>query len=274
MRNNIDRILAQQAEILVDNSPKFVNAQGMLELPSRGIYYGKNSSLFEKNLLEVREMTTADEDILTNTSYLKQNIALEKFLSSVILDKKVKVDDLLPCDFDYILIHARATGYGPEYNAQVVCPLCSKEQTVSIDTRKMLEVQKFPENLENLSEDKVIKIVIPRNGVEVGCKLLTHGDIRFLDELRRQKVAAKKPETNKTDQMKRIIVSVDGKTSPEEIEDFVCNSKPVDMRYILGVLEDYYVILNKNFDFVCSKENCGHSQSMEVPVTAKFFWSF
>lgn len=274
MRNNIDRILAQQAEILVDNTPKFVSAQNMLELPSRGIYYGENSSLFDKNLLEVKEMTTSDEDILTNSSYLKQGIALEKFLSSIILDKTVKVDDLLPCDFDYLLISARMSGYGPEYDARVTCPMCSKEQSVIIDTRTMLEVQTFPEIEGKLTENKTIKIVIPRNNVEVECKILTHGDIRYLNELKKQKIAANKPETNRTDQMKKIIMSVNGKNSKQDIEDFVMNSKPVDIRYILGVLDDYQILLNKNFDFQCSNEKCNHSQKMEVPVTAKFFWSF
>jgi hypothetical protein len=51
-------------------------------------------------------MTAKEEDILTNQNYIKKGVVLDKLIESLIVDKDVKLDDLLYHQ-DKIKLYAR-----------------------------------------------------------------------------------------------------------------------------------------------------------------------
>ena len=58
----------------------------VVELPSKGLLYQEGSPLAEGKI-EMKYMTAKEEDILSNTNYLKQGIWLDKLLQSMIITK-------------------------------------------------------------------------------------------------------------------------------------------------------------------------------------------
>ena len=130
IRNNQDRLGAmhpdsgdlppQQTKSPLD----YISPTELVELPSKGKYYPPNHPLYNKDTVEIRLMTAKDEDVLTSQSLLKKGVALDRFIDGIIKVKGVNSANLLVGDKNAILIAARISGYGPEYNAKVTCPSC------------------------------------------------------------------------------------------------------------------------------------------------------
>ena len=72
----------------------FVVPTEFVELPSKGLYYPPNHPLHNQETIEIKQMTAKEEDILTSRSLLKKGIAIERVISSVIMDKTVKPTSL------------------------------------------------------------------------------------------------------------------------------------------------------------------------------------
>jgi hypothetical protein len=66
-------------------------------------------------------MTAYDEDILTNSSYIRDGVVFDKLLESIITTP-VKIADIVTVDKDALIINARILAYGPEYPVQVTDP--------------------------------------------------------------------------------------------------------------------------------------------------------
>jgi len=77
-----------------------------VELPSKGLLYPEDSPL-ASGTIEMKYMTAKEEDILTNTNYIKQGTAINKLLQSLIVDKSIKFNDLLIGDKNAIMLAAR-----------------------------------------------------------------------------------------------------------------------------------------------------------------------
>ena len=86
--------------------------------------------------VEIRFMTAKDEDILTSQTLLKKGVAIEKFLSNVIVDKRIQPNRLLIGDRNAILIAARVTGYGETYETSVTCPSCNTKATFPFNLKQ------------------------------------------------------------------------------------------------------------------------------------------
>jgi hypothetical protein len=89
-----------------------------VNLPSKGYFYPKEHPL-SSGKVEMKYMTAREEDILTSPNLLKQGLAIDKLLEALIVDKKVKINDLLIGDKNALIIAARILAYGKEYNFTV-----------------------------------------------------------------------------------------------------------------------------------------------------------
>ena len=91
-----------------------------VELPSKGRFYPPGHPLHNETTVEIKYMTAKEEDILTDRALLKKGIAIDRVLENLIVDQRVKLDDLLIGDKNAILVKARTTGYGSEYETRVI----------------------------------------------------------------------------------------------------------------------------------------------------------
>ena len=85
----------------------------MVELPSKGLLYSKDSALAEGKI-EMKYMTAREEDILTNQNYIQQGVVIDKLLQSLIVTP-INYGDLLLGDKNAILVASRVLGYGKDY---------------------------------------------------------------------------------------------------------------------------------------------------------------
>ena len=93
----------------------------LIDLPSQGKVYPKDSPLSEGKL-ELKYMTTKEEDILMSENLIKKGVVIDRLLDSLIVSKGVKQEDLLLGDKNAVLVAARILAYGPEYTAEVSNP--------------------------------------------------------------------------------------------------------------------------------------------------------
>ena len=93
----------------------------VIDLPSGGKVYGKESPLAEGKL-EIKYMTTKEEDILMSENLIKKGVVIDKLLDSLIVTKGVKQEHLVLGDKNAVLVACRILAYGPEYTAEVTNP--------------------------------------------------------------------------------------------------------------------------------------------------------
>ena len=85
----------------------------IIELPSKGYFYPKENPL-SSGKVEMRYMTAREEDILTSPNLLRQGVVIDKLLESLVVDKKINLNDLLIGDKNGLIISSRILGYGKE----------------------------------------------------------------------------------------------------------------------------------------------------------------
>jgi transcription elongation factor Elf1 len=276
MRNNEERFNARD----VDSTPPpieeakalhFVAPTDFVELPSKGQYYAEGHPLRGQEHLEIRQMTAKDEDILTSVALLKKGIAIERLIQNLIIDKNIKVEELLVGDKNAILIMARTSAYGALYETKIQCPFCDHYSNYEFDLRET-KMHYGEQNLEGvtLSKDKTFFVALPNSGAKVEMKLLTGADEqRFIFMLQQHKKHNLKQATV-TDQIKMFVVSIDGIADPSQISDFINDMPARDSKY----LRNTYTKINPTVDltqyFACLY--CNSETKLEVPLTADFFW--
>ena len=89
----------------------------MVDLPSQGYFYFDGHPL-SSGKVEIKYMTLKEEDILTSQNLIQQGCktVIDKLLESLIVDKSVKLDDLLIGDKESAYNGViRILGYGKEY---------------------------------------------------------------------------------------------------------------------------------------------------------------
>jgi hypothetical protein len=143
-----------------------------VELPSKGLLYPESSPL-SSGKVEMKYMTAKEEDILTNQSYIKQGIVLDKLLQSLIVSK-IDYNELLIGDKNAIIIASRILGYGKDYSFSYR----GEQVTVDIST---LENKKIDETLF-VNHKNEFTFKLPSTSDTITFKLLNHGDETKLDQ--------------------------------------------------------------------------------------------
>ena len=86
----------------------------IIDLPSQGHLYPEDNPL-SSGKVEMKYMTAREEDILTSVNLIQQGIVLDKLLETLVVDKKIKIDDLLIGDKNALIVAARILAYGKDY---------------------------------------------------------------------------------------------------------------------------------------------------------------
>ncbi len=275
MRNNQDRLAAatpdaaepaaEQKSSLFD----FVNPTEFVDLPTRGKFYPEDHPLQNKEMVEIRFMTAKEEDILTSRTLLKNGMAIDRLISSILVDKSIDVNTLYVADKNAIMVAARITGFGPGYVTRTTCPACSTTQTYTFDLNECRPYH-GSEEVELTSAGSFIT-KLPRTEVTAEIKLLNAVEESKLTQLAENKRKNNLPETTLTDQLKAIIVSLNGETKRSLINKFVDVMPAQDSRFLRREDAKAAPSVEMKNDFKCS--SCGHEQEVDIPLTVDFFWS-
>ena len=112
------------------------NPPNVVQLPSKGLIYPESHPL-RSGTVEMRHMTAYDEDIITNTTYIKNGVLLEKLLNALIVTPGVDIGDVALCDQEAMLISARIYAYGEKYDTTVIDPKTGNTIEHSINLSKL-----------------------------------------------------------------------------------------------------------------------------------------
>jgi hypothetical protein len=283
MSRNEDRLVAPpqepstQQEVSQPSQPQptsrlsFPTPTELVDLPSEGRFYPENHPLHNKKEIEIKYLTAKEEDILTNTSFLKKGVAIDRLLKSIILDTRIDPDTLLVGDKGAILIAARNNGYGNIYEANITCPFCAEGFNHQFDLDEIKPLPGSPEEAgASITNNKTIKITLPKTKFELECKFLTGLDDKRLSQIQEKKKKHKLPETFLTDQMKLTIISINGITDGDQISKCVETLPAVDTRWFRTVYKKSTPGMDTVFSVECPA--CGQTQEVDMPLRAEFFW--
>ena len=239
----------------------FVVPTEMVDIPSEGKYYSEDHPLHGADSIEIKHLTAKEEDILTSQSLIKKGLAINKVLESIIVDKRIKVDDLLIGDKNALVIASRIYGYGPDYNVNLTCPACQSEFKATIDLNSFKSKQIELNDQIQKTEDNTFVITLPKSEFVLEFKLLTSKD---------ETMISKETKKGTTNLLKLIIVSINGQTDGFYI-DRALQALPI---LDASVLKKVYSAVMPDIDMTCEVECsvCGEESQMEVPLTAEFFW--
>jgi len=249
----------------------FVVPTEFVELPSRGKFYLEGHPLHGQESIEIRQMTAKEEDILTSRTLLKKGIALDRVIENLIVDKRIDPLSLLVGDRNAIIVATRVSGYGHVYETKVTCPSCSESQQYTFNLN---EANIYTgDDIEKLdikdNQNSTFDTVLPKTGLTVTFKLLCGKDEKTLMS-GIESDRKRKNERHITRQLVNTVVAVNGDSSADAINYLIENIPSMDSRHVRLA----YRLAAPNIDltqyFECKE--CDHSQDMEVPLTADFFW--
>jgi len=250
----------------------FVVPTEFVELPSKGRFYAEDHPLHGEESIEIKQMTAKEEDMLTSATLLRKGVALDRVIRSLIVDKRINPDNLLVGDRNAIILCARVSGYGNEYDTKVSCPACGTTTEYSFDLN---EVSLYTG--ADLAERDIIDnqngtfdVVLPRTNVTATFRLLTGADEKSFTNAVQADRKKKSYEKNVTRQLSNMVVAVNNDDSAEAIQYLVDNIPSIDSRR----LRLAYRTASPNVDltqyYVC--DECNYEADMEVPLSADFFW--
>ena len=232
----------------------------IIELPSKGLLYPKDSEL-AKGTIEIKYMTAKEEDILTNQSYIKKGVVLDKLMQSVIVSK-VNYGELLTGDKNAIMVACRVLGYGKDYTFNYD----GEEHTIDLS---LLE-NKPLKNIELFEKGKnEFEFTLPYSKNLVTFQLLTHStENKIQKELNGLKKIHKDNLPELSTRLKHIITSVEGKRDPKDIREFVD-------KYLLArdskALRKYIKEIQPDVDLTFFPDE-EEPEKRNIPMGVDFFW--
>ena len=238
-----------------------------VDLPTGGIYYPEGHPLHNVAQIEVKMMTTKEEDILTNQSYVENGVAVDKLLESIIL-VKISPKDIHETDKMAVLLSARIEAYGPEYEVVSICPHCSEEQEDTINLSDVL-TNVVESEFEKTDAGTTI-IELPKSKKVIEFKILLPKD---LESISKSVDKMKKLNINTSfniEFFKRIIVSMDGSEDKVQISEFVQNIRIMDSRALTKAYNSSLPSISTERETVC--QACNKESKGVLPIQANFFF--
>jgi len=237
----------------------------IVSLPSKGLLYPKESPL-AKGEIEMKYMTAKEEDILTNSNFIKQGTVIDKLLQALIVTP-ISYDDLLIGDKNAILIAARILGYGQEYTFKYTNER-GQETEASVDLSTLNEKQI---DTTIYKGGNSFPFTLPKSGNIITFKLLTHGDEKKIEqEIKGLQKVNPNGSYDVTTRLKYMITSINGDSEIKSVRDFVDNFMLApDAR----ALREYYAKVQPDIDmkFIPNDESYT-GEGITIPITLNFFW--
>jgi hypothetical protein len=245
---------------------KFTLPTETIELPSKGRIYPIDNPL-SSGTVEMKYMTAREEDILTNINLLKQGVAIERMLQSII-KSPIQYDDLLLGDRNGLLIAARILAYGSSYSFEYVDAEQDTKEEITLDLQTLSHKVVDYSNFNNTNE---FTLELPASKNTITFKLLTIGDEKKIDqEIKGFKKATNLTAGELTTRLKHQILSVNGNYDQASVRDFVENYLLTkDSNFLRSRITAITPDIDLSVNFTLSS---GKEVSDSLPLTTEFFF--
>ena len=234
----------------------------VVELPSKGYFYPEGHPL-ASGKVEVKYMTAKEEDILTSQNLIEQGIVIDKLLESLVIDKKININDMLVGDKNAIMVASRVLGYGKDYEFTYD----GEEQSVDLSKLEPVDID-FTKYTKGVNE---FTFELPSSKRSLTFKLLTGEDEKNIAlEIAARRKISKEQSFELTTRLKKMLLSVDGNSTQAYINNFVDNEfLSRDSFAFRQHLEDVTPDVDMSATVV---DSAGKETVVSVPVTVRFFW--
>ena len=229
-----------------------------VELPTKGLLYPEGHPL-KSGKIEIKYMTAKEEDILSNQSYIQKGVVLDKLLESVIINKEIKLNDLLIGDKNAVLIATRILGYGKNYS------FTYNGERKDIDLTE-LDNKPFDESYV-IDGKNEFAFTLPHSNTPITFKVLDgHDEDKIETELKGLRKLQKDNVPELTTRLKHIITSVNGEEDKKSIREFVDG-------YLLArdsrALREHINQVQPDVDMTVTLDG---GEEVSVPLGLNFFW--
>lgn len=247
----------------------FVTPTEFVKLPSSGMFYPEGNPMHGKESLEIRHMTSREEDLLSATDKYDDSFAVYNLLvDALLVDKSINSSHLLEEDKFAILLNARCTGYGPEYHTSTYCMNCQKETKHIFDLSKV-SIRKPSIESDYIAEEDLFSFTLPNSKIVV--KTLSSGE-KVRDDInieRAQKEKYNLPFNETIAFISKVVVSANDVTDPAQISKLAEILPAGDAKYIKEFFASARPSLSTRQEVKC--EVCGTQTEQEAPITWAFF---
>lgn len=238
-------------------------------LPSKGLYYPTSHPLYGVEYVDLKSMTSREEDLLTSQSLMKKGTIVTELIKSCLVDKRVNPLDLLVGDRNALMVAIRVTGYGAKYSAKVKCSDCGEESPRDFDLAQL--VVKTPTISPVVEGTNEFEFVFS-NGIPVRFRFMTGRDEEEMHQIdqRQRKLEVGKKDASVSSFLQRVIVSVNGVTDKAKLANFASQC-PADMS---SSLRKY---INDNMPGIVMKQEsecklCNYVEEVSIPIGVQFLW--
>jgi len=221
----------------------------IIQLVSRGQVYPKTHPL-RGGTIEMRYMTAYDEDILTNPSYFREGVVLDKLLEALIMTP-VEYSTITTLDKNGLLIAARMLSYGKEY------PVIVKDPNTKNDLKRIVDLSKLKNSKFDLISDENGEFDYTlENGTKLKFKFLT--------------LRENSDDTSISQFLENTIMQINDSRNIEDIRNFIryeflARDSKIFRSYIIDNTPS--IIMNYEFE----GEN-GGTFTAGFPIGPDFFW--
>ena len=236
----------------------------VIDLPSLGKVYSKDSPLSDGKI-ELKYMTTKEEDILMSENLIKKGVVIDKLLDSLIVTEGVKQTDLVLGDKNAVLVAARILAYGPQYTAMVINPNNSEERLEHTFDLTSCPFKELSEDIDYSGNSFDYTTEIGKNKIKF--KLLTGVEEKLIDNEIKQS-AKYGYESEVTTRLRHTIIEVDGDSTPDTITSFSQNMLARDSVALRNHIQE----ITPDIELTQEIELGGETVSVSIPLTVEFFW--
>lgn len=232
-------------------------------LPSLGKVYDKEVNPH----IKLRSMTTEEEMKRLSPSDRPYKNMCEIIDDCLVEKPGISSYDMILADYLYLLHKLRIVTYGPEYQTDLLCPICgcTNEKTINLED---LDVNQYTEDLS-----KYIEFDLPKTGDHIKIRPQTP---RILDEITVRSRDKKKSPGSKESvillTLQFLVVEINGERKQSfEKEKYLRSLPMADTNLILKCAEKISdkVGLDTEIEDVCSV--CGADYKSSFRLTAEFF---
>ena len=262
-----DFIAKQHTDMSQKEEPKYNSEQ--IPLATKGWFYDESHPLSE-GTIEIKQMTAKQEDILANQELIKKGKVLDKLMESLLVNKSIRIEDILIPDKNCIFVAIRRLAYGDSYPISITCPQCSSQNKIDIN---LSELKYKPFDFENHPKGQnKFTFKLPNSEVVVTYKLLNQLDEQSIDaELNQIKKISKENTAELTTRLKYLITSVDNNYDRNVIRKFIEEKLTAkDSLALRKHMKDNNPDIDLTFDFTCS--DCNLERRLDLPIGITFLW--
>lgn len=245
----------------------FVVPTDVVELPTKGDFYPRNSPLYGVGQIEIRHMTAKEEDILSSVQN-NDTGTFDRLIDSLMVDKDLTSDLLVEEDKMAILLKARISGYGNIYTTTAACLACGEKVEHQFDLTKTSIVQ--PSNDSEYDPDNnSFVFTLPVSKIEVELENFNRAVEEELEEEKKQKEKYNLPFNYTLSYLEKVIKSANDISERKMIKKLVEVLPAADAKTIMNFHDGCRPSLSTEQKVKCP--SCNAETEREVPLSWAFF---